>query len=116
MGIGRMREGFAIMKNRVLTSAVALGCALVASSAALADDPRDAAMQSRSARERDAAEVRRLNREQLRYVQERDARYAKGWQAYRDYPAKQAEYERAMAEWRRAVKLCEDGHHEYCAR
>lgn len=83
---------------------------------ALADDPNDPAMRSAEARARDAAIIRQLNREQLRHVEQRDAQYAEGWQAYRDAPRQQAEYERRMAEWRRAVRLCESGHRQYCAR
>ena len=104
------------MKIAKAISAFALGATIVLPTAAIADDPNDPSMKSRAARERDAAEIRRMNQEQLRYVRERDARYAKGWQATRDYPAAQREYERAMAEWRRAVRLCREGYHEYCAR
>ena len=99
------------MKQLVLIAGLALGAT---ATPALADDPRDPAMQSRAARAADAAEIRRLNNEQAAYVKRRDAEYAKGWKAYRDYPAQQAEYERRMAEWRRAVRLCESGHYEYC--
>ncbi|MEM7666629.1 MAG: hypothetical protein AAF250_12295 [Pseudomonadota bacterium] len=82
----------------------------------LADDPKDPAMQTREARERDAAEIRRLNREQLRYVQRRDAEYARGWQATRDHKAAMADYERQMAEWREAVRRCRAGDRRYCDR
>ena len=104
------------MKLHILISALALGAVTATPTAALADDPNDPAMKSRAARERDAAEIRRLNLEQLRHVQERDARYAEGWKATREYPAARREYEAAMAEWRRAVRLCRDGRYEYCAR
>ncbi|MEM9500382.1 MAG: hypothetical protein AAF941_00920 [Pseudomonadota bacterium] len=83
---------------------------------ALADDPKDPAMQTREARERDAAEIRRLNREQLRYVQRRDAEYARGWQATREHKSAMAEHKQRMAEWRRAVKLCKAGDYRYCDR
>jgi hypothetical protein len=103
------------MTNRTFAGAIALVAACL-SGPALADDPKDPKMRSAEARARDAAEIRRLNQEQLRYVQRRDAQQAAGWQAYRDYPTAQADYERKMAAWRRAVQMCESGHHEYCAR
>ena len=103
------------MGSRFMAGAVALWLAAIPC-VALADDPNDREMRNRAAREADAAEVRRLNREQHAYVSRRDAQYQAGWQAYREAPQRQAEYERAMAEWRRAVRLCESGRHEYCAR
>nr|WP_247718240.1 hypothetical protein [Qipengyuania proteolytica] len=95
---------------------MALGTIIVLPVAASADDPNDPAMRTKAARERDAAEIRRLNREQLRHVRARDAQYAKGWAATRASSAARQDYERAMAEWRRAVRLCREGRHEYCAR
>lgn len=100
---------------------------------ALADDPRDPAMRNRAAREADAAEIRRLNRAQAAYVQQRDAHYAAGWQDYREAQASRYErrandaderayreasrdYENAMAEWRRDVQACRSGYYERCAR
>lgn len=106
-GRGPVRTGLAF--------AAALGC-LALSAPVLADDPNDPTMRSAAARAKDRALTRELNMGQLRHVQQRDAGYAKGWQAQRDYPRQQAEYERRMAEWRRAVRLCESGRHEYCAR
>lgn len=104
------------MPNKLLAAgAVVLASVLVASPAA-ADDPNDPSMKSAKARARDAAIIRQLNQEQLRYVQARDARQRAGWEAYKAYPAQQAAYERRMAEWRHAVKMCESGHYEYCAR
>jgi hypothetical protein len=103
------------MLSRTLAGALALAT-LAVPATALADDPNDPAMRNKAAREADKAEIRRLNRAQQAYVRERDAGYRAGWKAYRDYPQKQADYERQMAEWRRAVKLCESGHREYCAR
>lgn len=50
---------------------------------ALADDPRDPTMTP-EAIARDAATIRRLNRDQLAYVRQRDAGYAQGW---RDHAA-----------------------------
>jgi hypothetical protein len=102
------------MKRFAFIAVLALGAS--AATPALADDPRDPAMQSRAARAADAAEIRRLNNEQAAYVKQRDARYAEGWRAYREYPRAQAEHEQRMAEWRRAVRLCEQGHYEYCRR
>lgn len=99
------------MRKLMIYGALALG---TITSPALADDPRDPAMQSRAARAADAAEIRRLNNEQAAYVKRRDAEYAKGWQAYREYPKAQAEYERRLAEWRRAVRLCKAGDYRYC--
>lgn len=103
------------MIARTLAGALALAT-LAVPQAAFADDPNDPAMRDRKAREADAAEIRRLNREQYAYVRERDAGYRQGWESYRNQPQAQAEYERAMAEWRRAVRLCREGHYEYCAR
>lgn len=98
-----------------LLSAFALA-AVLSPVPAMADDPNDPAMRSAAARERDRAIIRRLNQQELARVRARDAKYAEGWQAYREAPARRAEYERKMAEWRRAVRLCNSGHHEYCAR
>jgi hypothetical protein len=107
------------MNNRLLAGALALGVALV-STAALADDPNDPSMRSAAARARDKAIIKRLNEEQLAYVRKRDARYAQGWRATRDAAAinaaNRARYQRDMAAWRRAVRLCQAGRREYCAR
>ncbi|WP_305095673.1 hypothetical protein [Croceibacterium aestuarii] len=103
------------MIAKTLAGALAL-VSIALPHAAWADDPNDPAMRERKAREADAAEIRRLNREQQAYVSQRDAGYRAGWQAYRDYPQAKADYERQMAEWRRAVRLCQSGHYEYCAR
>lgn len=103
------------MKLKYLAGALALG-AVTLSSAALADDPNDPAMRSKEARARDKAIIRKLNLDQAAYVRQRDAKQAAGWQAYKDYPAQKAAYERKMAEWRRAVRLCQAGHYEYCDR
>ncbi|MXO59238.1 hypothetical protein GRI89_06760 [Altererythrobacter salegens] len=103
------------MFAKSLAGALAL-VSLTLPQAAWADDPNDPAMRNKKAREADAAEIRRLNREQQAYVSQRDAGYQAGWDAYRAYPQAQADYDKQMAEWRRAVKLCESGHREYCAR
>lgn len=101
------------MHVKLLAGALALGLTVVPS-VALADDPNDPTMRSAAARARDKAIIRKLNLDQAAYVKARDARQAKGWSAYKAYPAKRAAYERQMAEWRRAVRLCENGHYEYC--
>jgi hypothetical protein len=107
---------------------------------ALGDDPRDPAMTP-EAIARDSATIRRLNREQLDYVQRRDAGYAQGWHAYRgegyqatdeepaytadrredaamqaDYAAQRREYQRALRDWREDVAACRDGYYERCDR
>lgn len=116
--------------------AAAVLCAAVLSPApVLADDPNDPEMQSKAARARDAELIRQLNRDMLAQVRERDARYAQGWQDYRDFPARDAEFKAAMAAyarsneayardratyearmsaWRKAVELCRAGRTEYC--
>lgn len=106
----------------------------------LADDPRDPSMTP-DAVARDAATIRRLNREQLDYVRRRDAGYAQGWRDYdtarahpdadqgdyaadrRDYDAARADYaqerrryEHDMREWREDVAACRAGYYEHCAR
>ncbi|RYY34921.1 MAG: hypothetical protein EOP59_15960 [Sphingomonadales bacterium] len=103
------------MKLKLFAGALALGCVAV-SSVAHADDPNDPTMRSAAARARDKAIIRKLNLDQAAYVKARDARQAAGWRAYKTYPARRAEYDRKMAEWRRAVRLCESGRYEYCAR
>lgn len=116
--------------------------ALIVSAPALADDPRDPVMASRSARERDRAIIRKLNQDQLAYVRKRDAGYARGWEDYRRahggddeeyadapaygarsysrddrrYASARSEYEAAMAEWREDVAACRAGYYEHCAR
>lgn len=101
-------------------AAAAALVAIAVPQAALADDPNDAAMRNAAARARDAAIVKRLNQEQLAKVRARDAGYAAGWQSYRDVPGenarRQADYQRQMAAWRRAVARCNAGDVSYCAR
>lgn len=115
------------MKNRILFAAIAVSM-LSTAAPALADDPNDPDMQTRAAREADAAIIRQLNLEQAAYVRERDARLYEENRAYREQPAREAEYrrdldryERSRSEyeaeleaWRRAVRLCRDGYYEYC--
>ncbi|KHK93127.1 hypothetical protein [Novosphingobium malaysiense] len=102
----------------------------LASAPVSADDPKDPAMATRAARERDRAIIRQLNRDQAAYVQRRDAEYAKGWAAYRRaqtgerehredqraYAEARSDYEAAMADWRRDVDACRAGYYEHCAR
>ena len=101
------------MKLKLFAGALALGLATF-SPAAHADDPNDPSMRNPAARARDKAIIRQLNLDQAAYVKARDARQSAGWRAYRNYPAQQAAYDRRMAEWRRAVRLCESGRYEYC--
>lgn len=101
-------------------------CALVPG-AAHADDPRDPKMRSQTARARDRAIIRQLNLEEAARVRKRDAGYAQGWAEWRkrgdsgsdraaqDYAHRRAQYERDMAEWRRAVAACRAGNHSACA-
>lgn len=117
------------MKSTYLAGAFALA-GLLFSVAAQADDPNDPLMKDPRARARDRAIIRQLNLNELARVRERDARYAEGWKAYRELPARQAEhardvarydaerdrYERDMAAWRRAVAACRAGRYEYCDR
>ena len=98
---------------------------------AWADDPHDPAMRMRAARERDRAEIARLNRAQLAYVQRRDAGYAQGWAAWRearaaggavagdsraqdDYAEALARHARDMADWRQQVEACRAGDWRAC--
>jgi hypothetical protein len=101
------------MKLRTLAGALALASLCVAGGAR-ADDPRDPAMRNAAERARDSAMVRKLNREQAAYVQQRDARYADEARGSRDWASR--ENARRTATWRKAVRMCESGHHEYCAR
>jgi len=122
---------------RVITPFGARLCAVILAASlphvTLADDPRDPAMKNRAAREADAAEIRRLNRAQAAFVQQRDAHYAAGWQQYREaqgarserrasdaderaYREARRDYETAMADWRRDVQACRSGYYERCAR
>ncbi|MBD2841468.1 hypothetical protein [Erythrobacter rubeus] len=97
----------------------ALAMALVSTpTQSLACNPDDCGKGSLSAEElaRDKAEIRRLNREQARYVKRRDAEYAKGWAATRNHEAEMDRYEREMAAWREAVRRCQAGDYRYCAR
>ncbi len=118
-----------VMNNLHPLTIAATGIALVTTvtvaavpSAALACNPDDCSGLSSEELARDRAEIRRLNREQLRYVQRRDAGYSRGWDAQREhsktmsaYERERAEYERRMAQWREAVRRCNAGDLRYCA-
>ena len=93
-----------------------------AAAPALACNPEDCRGLRAEELARDRAEIRRLNREQLRYVRTRDAEYARGWEARRahaqalaDHEQARAEYERRMEQWREAVRRCEAGEYRHCA-
>lgn len=83
------------MKWVGIWSALALGAAAM-SSTALADDPHDASMRSAAARARDHEQIRQMNLAQLHYVQQRDARYAEGWDAYREAQHRKAQHRKAV--------------------
>ena len=104
--------------------------------AALADDPHDPAMRSAAARARDREMIRQLNLEERARVRQRDARNAQRWRAARvassyankeyaarsldheqamaNYARNRMQYERKMAEWRRAVDACRAGYYSAC--
>jgi hypothetical protein len=85
------------MKSSLLAGALAAAI-VVTSAPALADDPNDPVLsRSAAARARDREIIRQLNRDQLRHVRARDARYAAGWRAYRE-------------------ARCAEGQREYCER
>ena len=120
-----------------MVSAATLATAFA--SPALADDPRDPTMTP-EAIARDRAIIRKLNQDQLAYVRQRDAQYAKGWKAYRqsgdddgdfeegDYQSGRADYARQsrgyaqarrdyeadLAQWRRDVAACRAGNYSRC--
>lgn len=105
------------MHSRILIAAAAgaaFGFASLSPSPALACNPDDCGGLSAKELARDRAEIRRLNREQKRYVDRRDAEYARGWNAQREHAAAMEEYERRMAEWREAVRRCRAGDRRYC--
>ncbi|WP_068085009.1 hypothetical protein [Novosphingobium rosa] len=111
--------------------ALLLGMALATvalPSLALADDPNDPTMRSSAARARDREAIRQLNLREAARVRERDARYAEGWSNSQSYSApryessdssyarSRAQYERELAAWRHAVRACQAGDYDYCAR
>lgn len=109
------------MLIKIVPPLAAIGAAIVFSlstsgTAALACNPDDCRGISKEELARDTAEIKRLNREQKRHVDQRDAEYAKGWQARREHQAAMTDYERRMAEWREAVRRCNAGEYRYCER
>lgn len=72
----RIVRGYAVLAPMAL--ALSMGLAAVP---ALADEARDPAMTP-EALARDREQIRRLNADQLAYVQQRDTQYAQGWRAY----------------------------------
>jgi len=121
-------------------SALAIAAAVL-TTPALADDPKDPAMQSAEARARDREIIRQLNLDMLAQVTERDRRNAKSNRDYRlarqgrhpdqlAYQARlaeyerdrarhddsQAQYQRAMEAWRRDVAACRAGDYRACDR
>ena len=116
------------MKACLVAGALALSV-FAAASPAMADDPNDPVLsKSAAARAKDKAIIRQLNLNELNRVQARDARYARDWAAYREQPAREAEYraaladhareqaayEKKMAQWREAVRRCRAGDYNYC--
>ena len=113
------RAGFAALLGLASLGVPALP---FAAAPALACNPEECRGLSAEELARDRAEIRRLNREQLRYVRTRDAEYARGWEARRahaqalaDHEQARADYERRMEQWREAVRRCEAGEYRYCA-
>lgn len=108
------------MRVRPMVCAALLGALIPAG--AFADDPHDPAMKDSAARARDRAIVRRLNMHEDATTRARDARYAQGWQANRQYNRQdmatyqqsRSNYDQAMAEWRRAVAACRSGDYSAC--
>lgn len=110
--------------------------AMMMPAAALADDPHDPTMRSAAARARDREMIRQLNLEESARVRQRDARNARRWrearvasndataeyaarsrdheQAMANYARSRMQYERKMAEWRRAVDACRAGEYSAC--
>ena len=122
------------MRENLILCALALALAIVPGTA-VADDPHDPAMRTAAARARDRAIIRRMNEDQLAYVNKRDARYAAEWRDYRArgatsedharhredyeranqrYADDQSRYQRQMAAWRRAVAACRAGDYSAC--
>ena len=122
------------MRKPILCAAI---LALLAPAVASADDPHDPTMRSAEARARDHEMIRQLNHREAAKVRERDARYAKGWRAYRDahgngadaeytarvweherdmadYADRRVKYEHDMAAWRRALAACRAGDYSAC--
>lgn len=127
------------MRVKTLLSAALFAATMPAAmlpTVARADDPNDPTMRSAAARARDHAMIRQLNLNELARTRARDARYASGWQDYREastsggnaryvaeadyegasqrYSRDRTRYEQRMTEWRRAVAACRAGDYEAC--
>ena len=105
------------MRFTLAVSALAMAGTLL-SAAARADDPSDSTMHAPAARAADHDAIARLNRDQLAYVQQRDAGYAQGWHTTpRDdtaYADARAQYARQLASWRAQVAACRAGAWSAC--
>ena len=131
---GRLPHAKLLTHGKLLAGALALA-SVAMPALARADDLNDPEMHSSEARDKDRAMIRKLNRDMLAQVQARDARYAAGWNAYREMPQAQDEYrrqladyqreqasyaadrrryEQAMANWRRDVAACRAGYYDAC--
>ncbi len=119
---------------RVKAGLIALMVAILAVAAPLAVQARGPKTPAELARDREI--IRGLNQRELAYVRQRDARQAKGWRAWRNRGAANAEYQRQRAEhqqamerysqdrrryeqrhaaWRAAVRACRAGDRSACA-
>lgn len=123
--------------GNILRAAILAGLALPG--IAMADDPKDPGMQTPDAVARDREQIRQLNLDMLRQVQQRDAGYAQGWRdykrfkqgshpnqiAYREarnryerdstrHTESRREYEREMDQWRANVRACRAGNYRAC--
>lgn len=112
---------------RAKSSVCAAIVAAMLPAAAYADDPRDASMRSAAARARDSDMTRQLNLRagvaarstgQRRVVLAGGGDYAAAVRAHDDemarYARNRAQYERDMADWRRAVAACRAGDYSAC--
>lgn len=73
-----------MFKSIALAGFAALSAAVL-TVPALADDPHDPSMRSAAARAKDKAKIREMNIQEAERVRARDAQYAEGWRAYREY-------------------------------
>ena len=73
-----------MFKSIALAGLAALSAAVL-TVPALADDPHDPSMRTAAARAKDKAKIREMNLQEAERVRARDAQYAEGWRAYREY-------------------------------
>lgn len=73
-----------MIKSYARTGLTALAVAAL-SVPAMADDPRDPSMRTAAVRAKDKAKIREMNLQEAERVRARDAQYAEGWRAYREY-------------------------------